>query len=43
MDIKMEKKLNVVGYYWDGTVSWIIYQDKKGNSIFKRNEKKSNC
>lgn len=38
----MEKALEVTGYYWDGTTSWIIYQDKNGNSVMKENDQESN-
>jgi len=38
----MAKKLNIAGYYWDGTISWIIYEDEHGNNTLKKNDQKSN-
>lgn len=29
----MAKKLEIAGYYWDGTTAWIIYEDERGKSF----------
>jgi hypothetical protein len=28
--------MTITGYYWDGINSYVIYQDKKGNTTIKR-------
>jgi hypothetical protein len=30
-------KLELVGYYWDGKISWIIYKKPDGLTIMKKN------
>jgi hypothetical protein len=30
--------LEIVGYYWDGSNHWTIYQKPNGNTVMKKNE-----
>ena len=30
--------MQIDGYYWDGSISWIIYKDANGKSIMVKNE-----
>jgi hypothetical protein len=30
--------MKITGYYWDGINSYVIYQDKKGNTTIKKEE-----
>ena len=31
--------MKITGYYWDGINSYVIYQDKKGNTTIKKESK----
>jgi hypothetical protein len=29
---------SIIGYYWDGTSHWTIYQKPNGSTVMKKNE-----
>jgi hypothetical protein len=29
-------KLDIIGFYWDGTTSWTIYQKPNGSTLMKK-------
>jgi hypothetical protein len=31
--------MTITGYYWDGINSYVIHQDKKGNTTIKKESK----
>jgi hypothetical protein len=36
------ENMQIDGYYWDGSTSWIIYKDNNGKSIMVKNENNTN-
>ena len=34
-----KNKLDIIGYYWDGTTSWTIYQKPNGSTLMKKYKK----